>query len=119
MEWPLCEDVKLVSVVELNMNGDSSPTSMKLHKSIFPFIPMESKSASVIHDNKISDRFSLSDNCTLNITNEHKGLHKQMKKEKGSIFSFAVKASRRLITSPASSPAFAEISRRFKYMPEE
>lgn len=109
IEWPVYEDVKLASPVELNLKGDSSPTSMELWKQ--PCLP--------IHGSKTIGRIPLSDNCTLPITSDHQELQKQLKKEKGSIFSFAVKAARRLTTSPVSSPVFAEISGQENYMPEE
>lgn len=109
IEWPVYEDVKPVSPVELNLKGDSSPTSMKLQK----------QHCLPINESKTIGRIPLSDNCTLPITSDHQELQKQLKKEKGSIFAFAVKAARRLTTSPVSSPVFAEISEQENYMPEE
>lgn len=119
IEWPVYEDVEPVSAVELNLKGDSPPISMKLHEQPCPPILLESKSISAIHESKTTGRIPLSDNCTLPNTSDHKELQKQLKKEKGSMFAFAVKAARRLTTSPASSPVFAEISGQENYMPEE
>ena len=64
---------------------------------------------------KTSGRMPISDNCTLLNTSDHNELQNQLKKEKGSIFSFAVKAARRLTTSPAYSHVFAEIRARELY----
>eukprot|EP01018_Ginkgo_biloba_P010829 Gb_14835 [translate_table: standard] len=103
-DWPAYEDVGPASGGRWSNDkvGSSLALLKQYHFSICPGSELDSEFECPIQDIKPNGRSPLAVNVVLLDSIDHQGLPNQPKREKGSFFTFAKKAVRRLTSSPVS-----------------